>query len=157
MIKLLGIDVDGTLTDGQIYLGNNGEEFKAFCVKDGMGIKIAISKGVIPVIITGRKSNIVEKRCQELGIQYLFQNVSDKLPVLKELSERLNIKESEIAFIGDDINDIECLKYCGLSACPEDAVEEVFNMVHFKCEKKGGSGCVREFIEYILQINKTKE
>ena len=146
-IKLLVMDVDGTLTDGKIYMGNNGEVMKAFDVKDGCGIKdILPTLGITPVIITGRVSQIVENRAKEIGITELHQGVRDKLAVLKEVAEKYDATPDEIAYIGDDINDLECIKYCGFTACPADAVEEVRQMVSFVCQNDGGKGAVRELI-----------
>ena len=150
-IKLLVMDVDGTLTDGKIYMGNNGEVMKAFDVKDGCGIKdILPSLGIIPVIITGRVSQIVENRAKEIGITELHQGVRDKLAVLKEVTEKYAATPDEIAYIGDDINDLDCIEYCGFTACPADAVEEVRQMVSYVCENNGGRGAVRDFIKKLI-------
>lgn len=146
-IKLLVMDVDGTLTDGKIYMGNNGEVMKAFDVKDGCGIKdILPTMGITPVIITGRVSQIVENRAKEIGITELHQGVRDKLAVLKEVAEKYAATPDEIAYIGDDINDLDCIEYCGFTACPADAVEEVKLMVSYVCENNGGKGAIRELI-----------
>ena len=152
-IKLLVMDVDGTLTDGKIYMGNYGEVMKAFDVKDGCGIKdILPTLGIVPVIITGRVSQIVENRAKEIGITELHQGVRDKLAVLKEVAEKYAATPDEIAYIGDDINDLDCIDYCGVTACPADAVEEVKNSVDFICMANGGRGSVREFIECFLKL-----
>ena len=143
-IKYLVMDVDGTLTDGKIYMGVHGELTKAFDIKDGYGIHdMLIPAGVTPVIITGRKSEILENRCGELGITNLFQGVKDK-----------------VAYIGDDLNDIECMKAVkeagGMTGCPRDAVKGVLSISNFRSKKNGGNGAVREFIEYLLKFNKKK-
>ena len=146
-IKLLVMDVDGTLTDGKIYMGENGEVMKAFNVKDGYAIAHMLPEmEIIPVIITGRKSKIVENRAKELGIIELYQGVGDKLAQLKKVAEKYNAAPEEIAYIGDDLNDLACIEYCGLTACPADAVEEVKQKVTYVCNKNGGEGAVREFI-----------
>lgn len=145
--KLLVMDVDGTLTDGKIYMGENGEVMKAFNVKDGYAIAHMLPEmEIIPVIITGRKSKIVENRAKELGIIELYQGVGDKLAQLKKVAEKYNAAPEEIAYIGDDLNDLACIEYCGLTACPADAVEEVKQKVTYVCNKNGGEGAVREFI-----------
>ena len=150
-IKLFVMDVDGTLTDGKIYMGENGEVMKAFNVKDGYAIAhILPEMGIIPVIITGRKSRIVENRAKELGITELYQCVGNKLAKLKEVAAKYNATPDEIAYIGDDLNDLECIKYCGFSACPADAVEMIQDKCTFICSKKAGEGAVRECIERIL-------
>ena len=144
------MDVDGTLTDGKIYMGENGEVMKAFNVKDGYAIAHMLPEmGIIPVIITGRKSKIVENRAKELGITELYQGVGDKLVQLKIVAEKYNATPEEIAYIGDDLNDLECIEFCGVTACPVDAVEKVKKTVNLVCNKKAGEGAVRDFIENI--------
>ena len=150
-IKMFAMDVDGTLTDGKIYIGNRGEVFKAFDVKDGLGIKKLMNAGILPVIITGRSSEIVTYRCKELGIQFVYQGVKDKLSVLKEVAEKYAFSSEEIAYIGDDLNDIECIRYCGITGCPADSVSEVKNLVKFQCESEGGNGAVRQFCVYLTK------
>ena len=150
MIKLLIMDVDGTLTDGKIYMAPSGEAMKAFNIKDGYAIAHMLPEmGVVPVIITGRKSLIVENRAKELGIAELHQGVSDKLKKLKEVADKYGVTSDEIAYIGDDLNDLDCMKYCGFSACPADAVEEVKQTAGYTTRAIAGSGAVREFIEFI--------
>ena len=147
-IKLLVMDVDGTLTDGKIYMGNNGEVMKAFDVKDGCGIKdILPTLGITPVIITGRVSQIVENRAKEIGITEFHQGVRDKLAVLKEVAEKYAATPDEIAYIGDDINDLDCIEYCGVTACPADSVDEVKKSVDYVSSHDAGRGAVRELIQ----------
>lgn len=147
-IKLLVMDVDGTLTDGKIYMGENGETMKAFNIKDGYAIAHMLPEmGIIPVIITGRESKIVANRAKELGITELYQGVSDKLAPLKKVAEKYNATPEEIAYIGDDLNDLECIEYCGFSACPADAVEEVQANCDYVCKTIAGEGAVRELID----------
>ena len=147
-IKLLVMDVDGTLTDGKIYMGENGEVMKAFNVRDGYAIAHMLPEmGIIPVIITGRKSKIVKNRAKELGITEFYQGVGDKLTQLKMVAEKYNAAPEQIAYIGDDLNDLECIEYCGVTACPSDAVEEVKRRVTYVCKVNGGEGTVREFCD----------
>ena len=151
-IKMLVMDVDGTLTDGRIYIGADGEVMKAFDVRDGYGIKHILPQyGIIPAIITGRRSRIVECRCAELDITELHQGVGDKLGKLKELASGYDILPDEIAYIGDDVNDISCMEYAGLSACPADAAEAAKKAAGYVCSCAGGKSAVREFIEYIIK------
>ena len=151
-IKLFVTDVDGTLTDGHIYVGENGEVMKAFNVKDGYAIvKTLPEHQIVPVIITGKTSEIVKKRAAELKISEVYQNVSDKLPLLKEIAEKYGVSPDEVAYIGDDVNDLDCIGWCGVSACPSDAVEEVLSKVDFICKREGGKGAVREFIDWIVK------
>lgn len=149
-VKLLVMDVDGTLTDGRIYIGSEGEVMKAFDVRDGYAIAHILPElGIVPVIITGRKSKIVEMRAKELKIVELYQGISDKLIQLKRIAEKYNVLPEEIAYIGDDLNDLDCIAYCGITASPCDAVNEVKRKVGLVCMHEGGRGAVREFIEHI--------
>lgn len=152
MIKYLVIDVDGTLTDGKIYMGAHGEMMKAFNIKDGCGIHdIAIPGGIIPVIITGRTSEIVKKRCGELGIQQVYQGIKNKIEQLNSIADDL----SQVAYIGDDINDLSCMipvkEAGGVVGCPADAVERVKEISDFVALHNGGDGAVRDFIEWIIK------
>lgn len=154
-IKLLVMDVDGTLTNGEITFNDLGVESKNFNVKDGYGIGVIAPKnGIICAIITGRKSNIVKVRCEEIGIKYLYQQVDDKCKCLKELAHSLNVSLNEIAYIGDDLNDLNAMSLCGLKGCPNDAVQEVKNNVNYISNLNGGQGAVRDFIEFIINNNK---
>ena len=151
-IKYLVMDVDGTLTDGKIYMGDTGEQFKAFNIKDGCGIHdIAMNKGLVPIIITGRESPIVINRCKELGISYVYQGVVDKKQKLSDITEDF----SEVAYIGDDINDLPCMMPIhaagGIIGCPQDANNSVKNVADFVSSYKGGNGAVREFIEWLCK------
>lgn len=147
-MKMLVMDVDGTLTDGHIYISADGEIMKAFHVQDGYAIvHILPELGITPVIITGRSSEIVKRRAAELKIHHLHQGISDKLCKLKEVAEELGVSAEQIAYIGDDLNDLECIRYCGLTACPADAVPEVLKTVDYVCTRNGGCGAVREFID----------
>ena len=151
MIKYLVMDVDGTLTDGKIYMGNDGEGMKAFSIKDGCGIHdILIPAGITPVIITGRTSKIVENRCGEIGIKEIHQGISNKIEKLLSITSNL----SEVAYIGDDINDLSCMKPVreagGKIGCPADAVKKVKELADFISTKNGGDGAVREFIEWLV-------
>lgn len=155
-IKLLVMDVDGTLTDGKIYMGSTGEVMKAFDVRDGYAIaNILPALGITPVIITGRSSQIVAQRAKELRITELYQGVSDKLAQLKNVAEKYNVASEEIAYIGDDLNDFSCIEYCGVTACPQDAVDELKQKIRYICKHDGGYGAVREFIEYLKQCEVT--
>ena len=154
-IKMLVMDVDGTLTDGHIYVGAEGEMMKAFHVQDGYGIAHILPRlGITPVIITGRSSRIVEKRAAELKIGHLHQGIGDKLAKLQEVAAQLGATAEEIAYIGDDVNDLDCIRWCGCTACPADAVPEVLDAVEYVCKREGGRGAVREFIDSVLGVRK---
>lgn len=158
-IKYLIMDVDGTLTDGKIYIGNSGEAFKAFDIKDGCGIHDILPQyDIIPIIITARKSDIVMNRCNELGIKHCYQGCHNKKEFLCDLMENfgevpVNGKYINTAYIGDDIIDISCMEICGYTACPADAVEEIKNYVDYICAKNGGNSAVREFIEHLVLLD----
>lgn len=149
-IKFLVMDVDGTLTDGKIYMSANGELFKAFDIKDGYTIYTLDQIGIIPIIIAGRKSEIVSKRAAELKIKECYQGVSDKLATLNEVLTKYNGTLDEVAYIGDDFNDSVCMKACGLVACPNDAEESIKPLVNYVCKHNGGQGALREFVKFIL-------
>ena len=154
VIKLLVMDVDGTLTDGRINMGPNGELFKSFNIRDGYGINEMLpANGIVPAIITGRTSQIVANRAAELHITELYQGKHDKLDTLLALLDKYNCTRDNVAYIGDDILDIVCMKECAIVGCPADACREVKNMAHYICEAKGGDGAVREFIEHIIGHN----
>lgn len=149
-IKLIILDVDGTLTDGGIYYDSQGNEMKRFDVKDGLGIKVAIAAGIEFAIITGRTSSIVIKRARELGIKEIRDGVQRKFPAMKTLLEEKGLSMSEVGYIGDDWNDLQCMKRVGFKACPADAPEEVKKVCDFVSCCNGGYGAVRECIEYLL-------
>ena len=150
-IKLLFMDVDGTLTDGKIYMGENGEVMKAFDIKDGYAIAHMLPEmGIVPVIITGRTSKIVENRAKELGITELYQGRNDKLDVMLEVMKKFNCTKENCAYIGDDVFDIPCMKECTIAACPADAIQEVKDICLYVCKNSAGYGAVREFIKRLM-------
>ena len=152
-IKMLVMDVDGTMTDGKIYMGPQGEVMKAFSCLDGLGIaKLLPELGITPVIITGRSSQITANRAKELGIGHVYQGVSDKLAVMDRLAGELGITRPQIAYIGDDLNDASCMAVCGLTACPADGAAEIREKVDYVCQRNGGNGAVREFIDYLRSM-----
>ena len=153
-IKALAMDVDGTLTDGSIYIGDSGEMMKSFYVRDGHAIKHFLPKmGIVPIVITGRKSGIVMERCREIGIDHVIQGSSDKWNDLKELLSSLDISPDETAYIGDDVNDLDCMERVGASGCPSDAVKEIVRIAQCVTSSPGGRGAVREFIEWLGALN----
>lgn len=155
-IKMLVLDVDGTLTDGKVYIGSQGELMKAFNVKDGLGIVKLQTQDIVPVIITGRVSEIVEQRAKELGITEVHQGIKDKVKVLRQIADKYEYDLKELAYIGDDENDFESMKLCGFVGCPADAVNEVITIADFVCTRNGGEGAVREFIDYLLTVKETQ-
>lgn len=155
-VRCLIMDVDGTLTDGRIYMGTGGELMKSFSVKDGHGIRLIHSKyDVTPVIITGRESAIVQNRCEELKINDLYQGVKDKVSIVSDYVKR--IAPGIVSYVGDDTNDLAAIQYVnehgGITACPADAVDAIKCEVTFICAHNGGDGAVREFIDYLISNN----
>lgn len=151
-IKLILLDVDGTLTDGQLILGPGGEIYKSFNVKDGLGIYLAQREGIQVGLISGRWSQIVEDRAKELGILHVWQCVKDKAVLFKEILNQFNLRSEEVAFMGDDLNDLPVLKEAGFSAAAGDAIQEVREAVDYVAKRDGGKGAVREFIDFIRLI-----
>lgn len=150
-IKLIVLDVDGTMTDGGVYIDNNGVESKKFSIKDGAGIKLAEAVGIDFMILTGRKSRCVEQRAQELNIKYIEQNVIMKGLYLKGFMESEGFDKEEVAYIGDDLNDMPAMACVGIKACPIDASEEVKSFCDIVLEIKGGDGVVRAFVDMLLK------
>lgn len=155
MIKVLFLDVDGTLTDGQIYMGNDGELMKSFHAHDAVGLRKLPKNGVETIIITGRESKIVTNRAQEMNITEVYQNVQDKREKVAEILKKKNLKKEEAAYIGDDENDYDAMLLCHYKACPNDATEQIKKIANFVSKYDGGDGAVREYCEYIL-INNIK-
>jgi 3-deoxy-D-manno-octulosonate 8-phosphate phosphatase (KDO 8-P phosphatase) len=152
-IKLLILDVDGVLTDGSIILDNEGNEFKAFHVRDGHGIKMLHKAGVQVAIITGRHSKVVERRAHELGITEVYQRCHIKSVAYEHLLEKMGIADREVAYVGDDIVDIPLFKRVGLSIAVADATEETKAEAMIVTESRGGKGAAREVCELILKSN----
>ena len=150
-IKALVLDVDGTMTDGSIYISEHGEAMKRFDVKDGLGISLLVNAGIAVAVITGRKSQIVLERARELKISEVVQGAAKKGQAMEELAARQGISVEEIAYIGDDLNDLPALAVAGCSFCPADAVEEVKEKCHIVLKHNGGFGAVREAAEIILK------
>jgi len=152
-IKLFITDVDGTLTDGGMYYSENGDELKKFNTRDGMGLQLLREAGIKTAIITSENTKLVENRAKKLKIDILVQGKRDggKLAVAQDLCSQLGISMDEVAYIGDDINCIDLLTAVGIKACPADACEKVKSIPCIKVmEKRGGEGCVREFVEKLL-------
>ncbi len=154
-IKLLICDIDGVFSDGRIYLGNNGEELKAFHTKDGYGIKALGASGVDVAVITGRTSNIVATRMSALNVKYIVQGEENKLPALKQMAEKLNLSLDEIAYIGDDMPDHECINSVGLGIAVQDAHPSILSIANYTTFNRGGFGAVREICDLIMLSQNT--
>ena len=157
-IKLLLLDVDGVLTDGNLIYSHEGKESKSFNTQDGFGLRLLQDAGVKVGIITARSSEALERRSQDLKISYLYQGSSNKLDAYKEIVKSSGLKPFEIAYMGDDWLDMVLLKRVGLAVAPANAVVEVREMVHYTTEQSGGHGAVRELCDLILEaMGKHKE
>lgn len=157
MIKLLIMDVDGTLTDGSLHLSSDGTETKSFSTKDGMGIRLAQQANIIPAIITGRESYCVTRRAKELDIYDVHQNIKNKVAIAEQLLEKYDLSFNEVAYIGDDLNDLDCMMLCKEVGVPNDGEDVVKRIATFICPRNGGYGAVRDFIDYLIELNKKSE
>lgn len=149
-IRLFATDVDGVLTDGGMYYAESGDEWKKFNTRDGMGIKLLQKAGLITAIVTQERTRLVARRADKLAIPELHQGVMDKLSVIRDMAMRHGLSLRQVAYIGDDVNDIEALQAVGLSAAPADGLPQVLEIVDHVCREKGGEGAVRELAEMIL-------
>lgn len=149
-VKLLICDVDGVMSDGVIYQGNNGEELKAFNVRDGYGIRCLLTSDVEVAIITGRKAKLLEDRCATLGITHLYQGQSDKILAFRELLDKLSLQPTQVAYIGDDLIDWPVMAQVGLSVAVADAHPVIIPRADYVTQIAGGRGAVREICDLIL-------
>lgn len=149
-IKLVATDIDGVWTDGGLYYDKDGNELKKFNVKDGTGVKLLKTAGIPLCVITAKNSPMVEKRAAELKVDYLYQGVEHKIGAIARLLQRLKISFDEIAYIGDDFNDVPLLRKAGLSATPADASQIICQEADWVLTKRGGEGVFREFVEKLL-------
>ena len=150
-IKLVFLDVDGVMTDGRITINDRGEETKSFDVKDGYGLKMLVSCGVEVVIISARRSQVVEHRARDLGIEEVYQGVTDKKALCNRLIKDRGLNKQQVCCLGDDLPDLAMFTESGLRITVADAVEEVREAADFITGRKGGFGAVREACEWILK------
>lgn len=153
-IKIVLSDIDGVLTDGGMYYTEDGMVMKKFFVKDGMGTTLLKKAGLLTGVISTDVSLINKTRAERLKMDFLYLGVWEKEKTLDEICEQTKLSPENIAFIGDDVNDLLILQKVGFSACPVDAVDEVKKIVHYKCKNKGGKGAYREVVELILKYHK---
>ena len=150
-IKLLVLDVDGTLTDGGVYIDSNGVQSKKFHIRDGMGITLLHEKRIhVGFISHSRAKTILDERARMLGVERVYSGKEPKLEVLAKWMGELGLTYAQVAYIGDDVNDIEVLEKVGVSACPHDAHYSLIKVVDVVLQRNGGEGCVREFIDRFL-------
>jgi 3-deoxy-D-manno-octulosonate 8-phosphate phosphatase (KDO 8-P phosphatase) len=151
LIRLVIFDVDGVLTDGSLFLGDDGQEYKAFNSKDGHGMKMLQQSGVDIGIITGRTSNVVEVRMASLGIQHVYQGKHEKLPAYEELKQKLGLEDEQIAYVGDDVVDLPIMTRVGLAVAVQDALPFVKQHAHWQTSRGGGRGAAREVCELLME------
>ncbi len=150
-IKLIVTDIDGTMTDGSIYYGENGTEIKKFNVKDAAGILAAQAVGIECMFLTGRKSEAVERRANDLNVSLVFQGICNKGDFLKKYLSENGMANDSVMYIGDDLNDYQAIMVAGRSGCPYDAAGEIKQRCHYISDYKGGEGAVRDIIFKLLE------
>lgn len=150
-IRMFLMDCDGTLTDGGMYYSAAGEAMKRFMTQDGMGIRLLKEHGIITGILTGENSEIVRRRGEKLGVDEIFLGVTDKRAVVHQLCQKYGIEIGEVAYIGDDLNDLGVMYEIGLAMCPSNATPEIKKVAQYVMERAGGAGAVREAAEFIIQ------
>jgi YrbI family 3-deoxy-D-manno-octulosonate 8-phosphate phosphatase len=150
-VQMMVFDVDGVLTAGQIIYADEGVEAKAFDVKDGLGLRVAVGAGLIIVLMTGRSSRVVERRARDLHIADVLQRVGDKAEALRHLAEDKGVALERVAFMGDDVNDREAMRLAGVAIAPADAALEIRDLAHLVTEARAGRGAAREAVEAVLR------
>ena len=156
-IRLLALDVDGTLTDGRLLFADDGTELKAFHVLDGQGLKLLDRIGIAVALITARKSNLVERRAADLGIPHVIQGCHDKGMALQQLAEQLAIPLAQAAFVGDDLPDLSAMRRAGLSIAPANAHPWVAQRAHLQTALRGGHGAVREVCDWLIDVQHQRD
>ncbi len=156
-IIIVATDADGVLTDGKLFLDKNGNQGKSFSIKDGFAFKLLKLAGLKSVIISGKKTGIIQERFSEIGVDFIFENVENKLSVMERLCIQEGVMMKNVCYLGDDVPDIPVLKKVGFSVAPCDAVEEVKEVVMYVTGKKAGEGALRECAEIILKGQKKWE
>jgi 3-deoxy-D-manno-octulosonate 8-phosphate phosphatase (KDO 8-P phosphatase) len=149
-VRLAIFDVDGVLTDGTLYIGAQGESFKAFNILDGHGMKMLQSAGIVTAIISGRSSEAVERRAAELAIAHVAQGCADKVATFEALRAQLGVQAAECSFMGDDLPDLAVMRRCGFAVAVANAAEPVRQAAHYVTRASGGRGAVREFCDLVL-------
>lgn len=152
-ISCFVFDVDGVLTDGSLILLPDGEQVRTMNIRDGYAIQLAVKKGYRVVVISGGKSEAVKQRLNGLGVKEVFIGADQKIGILKEVMTKYNLLPENVLYMGDDIPDLEAMKYCGIASCPEDAAPEIKALSIYVSDKKGGWGCVRDIIEQTMRLH----
>ena len=152
-VKAFVFDVDGVFTDGDIIPLTNGDFIRKYNAKDGYAVTYAIRAGYPVAVITGGRGESLELRFKMLGVTRFYPNIADKLPVLRTFMEELSLTPDEVMFMGDDIPDLECMKYVGMPVCPADAASEIIEASRYVSQFSGGHGCIRDVIEQVLRAH----
>ncbi|PIB34562.1 hypothetical protein BFP72_03620 [Reichenbachiella sp. 5M10] len=156
-IKMVVLDVDGTMTDGSINVMDDGSQFKKFSAKDGLGIKMLLQQGIVVGIIShSSTAQAIEARAKMLGISYVYAGHEEKDVILSGWLQKLGISYEEVAFIGDDLNDLPAMNKVSISVCPADASDDVVSYADVVLSSKGGDGCIREFIDKYMSVEYRK-
>ncbi|GAB6398278.1 HAD family hydrolase [Faecalimonas mobilis] len=150
-IKILVIDVDGTMTDAGIYYDEHGNELKKFCTKDAAAFFVAHKLGIKIMVLTGRECIATTRRMQEMKVEYLYQNIKDKSTFLRKFMQMNSISKDELGYIGDDLNDYPPMQLAGFVGCPADSCQEIKEIANYVSHVKGGQGAVRDIIEYLFR------
>ncbi len=150
-IKLVAFDVDGVMTNSTLTFLEDGREIKTYSAKDGLGVVMLSKAGIVTAIITARQNPVVKLRAEMIDIKELFEGAKNKIVALEELKNKYNLKNEEIAYMGDDLPDLCVLRQVGLKACPNDAIGDVRNVCNFVSSYEGGKGAVRELCDFILK------
>lgn len=150
-LKLLVIDVDGTMTDAGIYYDENGNELKKFCTKDAAGFFAARNVGIKIMVLTGRECTATTRRMSEMKVEYLFQNIKNKAAFLRTFMSQHELRKEEVGYIGDDLNDLSPMLLAGYIGCPADSCQEIKKVADYISSVRGGNGAVRDIIEHILR------
>ena len=150
-LEYLVLDVDGTMTDAGIYYDDNGNELKKFCTRDAAGFRAARYVGIKIIVLTGRECKATTRRMTEMKVDYLFQGIKDKHPFLQEFMHVNDISRASIGYVGDDVNDLSPMSLTGFVACPLDSCEEVKKISHYISNRIGGSGVIRDVVEFLLK------
>lgn len=149
-VRLLALDVDGVMTDGGVYVADDGKEFRKFNIKDGLGLKQVMDTGIIVAVVSSSPNQVILHRCRQLGISEVYIGVEDKMLCLEEICNDFSIRLDDCCFIGDDLIDLPVMEKAGVSCAPSDATDLVIKTVDYICARAGGNGCVREVCDRLL-------
>jgi 3-deoxy-D-manno-octulosonate 8-phosphate phosphatase (KDO 8-P phosphatase) len=156
-VKMIVLDMDGVLTDGTVLVMPDGQWVRRMHIRDGYALQLAVKKGYRLVVITGSSSGPVADRLRKLGIEQVFQEVKDKRQLLQSLMQQFQLSPEQVLFMGDDMPDLDAMKFCGLSCCPADSARDILEIAGYISPLKGGEGCVRDVLEKLMRLQGTWE